>query len=153
MINGGSRFNIIADRVTLVGTVRSLQQNGPATVKAKMDAILKGVTSSYGASYTLDYVETAPVTYNDPKLVAASLPALHAVVPDNVIETLPQMGAEDFSFYQQRIPGFYFFLGVANPERGITAGWHTEYFDIDEEALLIGTRAMATVVADYLHRH
>ena len=151
-INGGSRFNIIADRVTLVGTVRSLQKDGPATVKAKMDAILKGVTSSFGASYTLDYLETAPVTYNDPKLVAASLPALRSVAPDNVIETLPQMGAEDFAFYQQRIPGFYFFVGVANPEKGITAGWHTEYFDLDEQALLIGTRAMATVVADYLHR-
>ena len=152
MINGGSRFNIIADKVTLVGTVRSLQKDGPATVKAKMDAILKGVTSSYGASYTLDYVETAPVTYNDPKLVAASLASLRSVAPDNVIETLPQMGAEDFAFYQQRIPGFYFFLGVGNPEKGITASWHTEYFDLDEQALLIGTRAMATVVADYLHK-
>jgi amidohydrolase len=63
-----------------------------------------------------------------------------------------QMVAEDFAYYQQRIPGFYFFLGVSNPAKKITAMWHTEHFDLDEDALLAGMRAMATVVADYLHR-
>jgi amidohydrolase len=153
MINGGSRYNIIADSVTLTGTVRSLKKDGPETVKAMMDAILKGVTSSRGATYTFDYMQNAPVTYNDPALVTASLPALSSVVgADNLIAPPPQMVAEDFSYYQQRIPGFYFFLGVANPEKKITAMWHTEYFDLDEDALKIGMRAMATVVSDYLHR-
>ena len=153
MINGGSRYNIIADSVTLTGTVRSLKKDGPETVKSMMDAILKGVTSSRGASYTFDYTQNAPVTFNDPALVSASLPALTAVVgAGNLLTPPPQMVAEDFSYYQQRIPGFYFFLGVANPERKITAMWHTEYFDLDEEALKVGMRAMATVAADYLHR-
>lgn len=152
MIDGGSRFNIIADKVTLTGTVRTLSEDGPKTVKGKMEAILKGITSSYGASYTLDYVETTPVVFNNPALVAASLPALRSVAGNQLVEAPPQMVAEDFAFYQQRIPGFYFFLGVSNPEKGITAMWHTEYFDLDEQALLVGTRAMATVVADYLHR-
>jgi amidohydrolase len=62
------------------------------------------------------------------------------------------MGAEDFAYYQQRIPGFYYFLGVANPARNITAMIHTEYFDIDEAAIQMGVRSMATVVADYLYR-
>jgi amidohydrolase len=146
MINGGTRFNIIADRVTMTGTVRTLNPEGPKTVKARMDAILKGITSSYDASYSLEYIETTPVTYNDPKLTAASLPALRAVVGEKLIEAEPQMVAEDFAFYQQRIPGFYFFLGVANPDRGITAMWHTEYFDLDEAALGVGMRAMANVV-------
>jgi amidohydrolase len=152
VINGGSRFNIIADSVTMTGTVRSLNQDGPATVKAKMDAIVSGITASYGATYELDYVETAPVTYNDPGLVAQSLPAMRSVLGDDLVEAEPVMVGEDFSFYQQRIPGFYFFLGVANPDRGITAMWHTEYFDLDEAALLVGMRTMATTVADYLHR-
>jgi amidohydrolase len=146
MINGGTRFNIIADSVTMTGTVRTLNPEGPKTVKARMDAILKGITSSYDASYSLEYIETTPVTYNDPRLTAASLPALRAVVGENLIEAEPQMVAEDFAFYQQRIPGFYFFLGVANPDRGITAMWHTEYFDLDEDALGVGMRAMANVV-------
>ena len=151
-INGGSRFNIIADSVTLTGTVRSLHKDGPATVKARMDAILKGVTQSRDATYEFDYQFFVPVTYNDPALVTASLPALRGVAGDSLVSPPPQMVAEDFAYYQQRIPGFYFFLGVANPDRKITAMWHTEYFDLDEDALRIGMRAMANVVADYLHR-
>ena len=153
MINGGSRYNIIADSVTLTGTVRSLKKDGPETVKSMMDAILKGVTASRGATYTLEYSQNAPVTYNDPSLVNASLPALSSVVgADSLVAAPPQMVAEDFAYYQQKIPGFYFFLGVANPDKKITAMWHTEYFDLDEDALKIGMRAMATVVSDYLHR-
>ncbi len=153
MINGGSRYNIIADSVTLTGTVRSLKKDGPETVKSMMEAILKGVTASRGASYTFEYIQNAPVTFNDPALVTASLPALTAVVgADHLVAAPPQMVAEDFAYYQQKIPGFYFFLGVANPEKKITAMWHTEYFDLDEEALKVGMRAMATVTADYLHR-
>ncbi|HET9268533.1 MAG TPA: amidohydrolase, partial [Vicinamibacterales bacterium] len=81
-INGGSRFNIVADSVTLTGTVRTLTKDGPSRVKAAMDAILKGATSSRGASYVLDYVETTPVVFNDPALVSASLAALRGVVGD-----------------------------------------------------------------------
>jgi amidohydrolase len=151
-IAGGSRYNIVADSVTMTGTVRSLSKDGPAEVKARMEAILKGVTESRGASYTFEYVMNAPVVFNDPALVAASLPALRSVVGDQLVNPLPQMVSEDFAYYQQRIPGFYFFLGVANPAKHITAMWHTEYFDLDEDALAIGTRAMANVVSDYLHR-
>ena len=64
----------------------------------------------------------------------------------------PLMVSEDFAYYQQQIPGFYFFVGVGNPEKGITAMWHTEYYDMDDAALAIGMRAMATVVVDYLSK-
>jgi amidohydrolase len=151
-VNGGSRYNIVADSVTLSGTVRSLDPAGPAFIKARMEAILKGVTESRGASYTFEYTNNAPPVVNDPALVAASMAALRAVAGAGVISPLPQMVSEDFSYYQQKIPGFYFFLGVANPAKKITAMWHTEYFDLDEDALLIGMRAMAAVTADYLFR-
>lgn len=146
-IDGGNRYNIIADKVTLVGTVRSLSPNGPATVKERMDKLLAGTTSSYGATYTLDYIPTAPLTFNEPALAASSRSALEgALGKDNVLSPTPTMVAEDFAFYQQKIPGFYFFLGTGNPERGITANWHTETFDIDEAALPVGVRAMSLVV-------
>ena len=152
-INGGNRYNIVADSVTMQGTVRSLSKDGPATVKAKMTAILTGVTSSYGATYTLDYAEGAPVTYNDPKLAASSSAALVSVFGQDRVQTpLPQMVSEDFAYYAQRVPAFYFFVGVGNPEKGITAMWHTEYYDMDEDGLRVGMRAMATVVLDYLGR-
>jgi amidohydrolase len=152
-IAGGNRYNVIADSVRLEGTVRSFSKDGQATVKAKMEAILKGVTSSYGATYTLDYKDNAPVTYNDPKLAASATAALVTAFGKDRVETpTPQMVSEDFAYYQQRIPGFYFFIGVGNPEKGITAMWHTEYYDMDEDALRIGMRAMATVVWDRLNR-
>jgi amidohydrolase len=153
MMNGGTRYNVIADSVKLEGTVRSFSKDGPATVKSKMEAILKGVTSSYGATYTLDYKEGAPVTFNDPALAARSTAALEAAFgKDRVTRPIPQMVSEDFAYYQQRIPGFYFFVGDGNPEKGITANWHTEYYDMDEEALKVGMTAMATVVLAYLNR-
>jgi amidohydrolase len=152
-IAGGNRYNVIADSVRLEGTVRSFSKDGQATVKAKMEAILKGVTSSYGATYTLDYKDNAPVTYNDPKLAASATAALVTAFGKDRVETpTPQMVSEDFAYYQQRIPGFYFFIGVGNPEKGITAMWHTEYYDMDEDALRIGMRAMATVVIERLSR-
>jgi amidohydrolase len=152
-INGGNRYNVIADSVTVQGTVRTFSKDGPATVKAKMEAILKGVTSSYGATYTLDYKNNAPVTYNEPALAARSRIALEAAFGAHHVLTLPlMMVSEDFAYYQQRMPGFYFFVGVQNVEKGITAMWHTEYYDMDEDALKVGMKAMASVALDYLSR-
>jgi amidohydrolase len=152
-IAGGNRFNIIADSVRMEGTARTLTKDGPAFVRERMDAILKGLTSSYGATYTLDYKEGAPVTYNDPDLTTASRPALEAVAGKaNVMTPPPQMGAEDFAYYQARVPGLFFFLGVGNAKKNITAMIHTEYFDLDEDALPIGVRAMSTVLLDALYR-
>ncbi len=152
-IRGGNRFNIIADSVQMEGTVRTLTKDGPAFMRDRMHAILKGLTSAYGATYELVYDEGAPVTYNDPDLTTASLPALASVVgQDRLVSPPPQMGAEDFAYYQQKVPGLFFFLGVGNAAKKITAMVHTEYFDIDEDALPIGVRAMSTVVLDYLFR-
>ena len=150
-ISGGLRFNVIADSITMTGTTRSLSEAGPSTVKARMTQMLQGITAASGASYDLNFVESSPVVFNNPALVAASLPALEAAVGKaNVSSPAAQMVSEDFAFYQQKIPGFYFFLGINNPEKGITAMWHTEYFDLDEEALRVGMKAMALVVLQYL---
>lgn len=152
-LQAGTRFNVLADSVTMTGTARSLQPDGPATIKAKMSQILEGITAASGARYELEYIEAAPVTYNDPALVAASLPALEAVVGrDKLVVPPAQMVSEDFAFFQQKIPGFYFFLGVANPDKGITAMLHTAEYDLDEDALRVGMQAMAGVVLQYLNR-
>jgi amidohydrolase len=152
-IKGGNRHNIIADKVELTGTVRTLSKDGPATVRAKMEAIAKGVTGAYGATYTLNYIEGTVVTFNEPALARQTRGVLAAVAGEaNVIEPPPQMGAEDFSYYQKEVPGVFFFLGVRNEARNITAMVHTEYFDIDEDTLQLGVRAMSATVFDYLQR-
>jgi amidohydrolase len=94
------------------------------------------------------------VTFNEETLAAASLPVLADVVGGraNILSPPPQMGAEDFALYQQKMPGLFFFLGVGNTARNITAMIHTEYFDMDEAALPIGVRALSSVALDYLYR-
>lgn len=152
-ITGGTRFNVIADSVTMTGTARSLSETGPSLVKTKLTQMLDGITKASGATYELNFVDSSPAVFNNPALVAASVPALEAAVgKNNLSSPLPQMVSEDFAFYQQKIPGFFFFLGIANPDKGITAMWHTENFDLDEEALRVGMKAMAGVVLQYLHR-
>jgi len=152
-ISGGTRFNVIADSVTMTGTARSLSETGIATVKARLTQMVQGITAASGATFDLNFVESSPLVFNNPALVAASLPALEAAVgKTNLSSPLAQMVSEDFAFYQQKIPGFFFFLGVSNAEKGITAMWHTENFDLDEEALRVGMKAMANVVLQYLNR-
>ena len=152
---GGNRFNIIADEVKMEGTMRTLSEDARTKAKALIDQTLKGITAAYGATYELSIPPSNnPVTYNDPKLALATLPTMKRILGEkNLIEPKPQMGAEDFSLYQQLIPGFFYFLGVGNKAKGITAMIHTPEFDADEEALVIGTKVMSNVLLDYLDRN
>ncbi len=153
-IHGGNRFNIIADELKLEGTVRTLDEDVRRRVQRLMQETLAGVTAAYGASFEMQYEEGAAVTYNDPQLVEETLPAMRRVLGEaNVLAPRPQMGAEDFSYFQHVIPGFYYFLGVGNEAKGITAMLHTPEFDVDEESLEVGVKVMANVLLDYLNRH
>jgi amidohydrolase len=153
-IHGGNRFNIIADEVRLEGTVRTLSESVRADVQRLMRETLAGVTSAYGATFDLKFEENAAVTYNEPALVAETVPQLRRTLGDaNVSARPPRMVAEDFSYYEQVVPGFFFFLGVGNKAKGITAMVHTAEFDVDEDSLVIGVNVMSNVVLDYLERH
>jgi amidohydrolase len=152
-IHGGNRFNIIADEVVLEGTMRTLSEDVRSKAHDMMKKTLDGITSAYGASAELEFKQPNPVTYNDPKLVEETLPTLKRILGDkNLMTPKPQMGAEDFSEYQKIIPGFFYFLGVGNKAKGITAMIHTPEFDADEEALVVGVKLMSNVLLDYLDR-
>jgi amidohydrolase len=152
-IHGGNRFNIIADEVVMEGTMRTLNEEVRAKAHEMMKRTLDGITSAYGATAELEFAIPNPVTYNDPKLVDETLPTMKRLLGEKGITMpKPQMGAEDFSEYQKIVPGFFYFLGVGNKARGITAMIHTPEFDADEEALVIGAKLMANVLLDYLDR-
>lgn len=154
IIQGGNRFNIVADEVKLEGTVRTLSEDVRKKAQSMMRETLDGITKAYGASYEMNYVEGAAVTYNEPSLVEETLPTIrHIVGEKNVISPKPQMGAEDFSYFQRVVPGFYYFLGVGNRAKGITAQIHTPEFDLDEDSLVIGVKVMSNVLLDYLDHH
>jgi amidohydrolase len=153
-IQGGSRFNVIAGEVKMTGTMRTLSEEVRARAQTLMRETLQNVTAAYGATFALEFEKSSnPVTYNDPKLVQQTLPTIERVVgATKLVPLKPFMPAEDFSHFQKVVPGFYYFLGVGNKPKGITAGWHTPDFDVDEESLVVGVRVMSNVLLDYLER-
>jgi amidohydrolase len=154
LIQGGRRNNIIADEVKMEGTMRTLNEEVRQRAQALMKETLQNVTAAYGATYELKIEEQTAVTFNEPKLVEETLPMIRRVVgAGNTLSIKPFMPAEDFSYFQKVSPGFYYFLGVGNRARGITASWHTPDFDIDEESLVVGVKVMSNVLLDYLDRH
>ena len=153
-IQGGRRFNIIAGEVKMTGTMRTLNDTVRERAQALMRETLQSVTAAYGATFELTFENGNPVTYNEPSLVERTLPTIRRVVGDsNAVTLKPFMPAEDFSYFQKVIPGFYYFLGVGNKAKGLTPMWHTADFDVDEESLVVGVKVMSNVLLDYLDRH
>jgi amidohydrolase len=153
-IHGGNRFNIIADEVTLEGTIRTLDAAVRRDIKERLQRTVSGVAATHGVTATLRYVgEGNTVTVNDAALTRASVPSLQRVYgAEKTKEVKPQMGAEDFASFAEKVPALYIKMGMKNEARGITAMIHTEDFDIDERVLPQGVQAMSTLVWDYLAR-
>jgi amidohydrolase len=152
-IHGGNRENIIAGEVELRGTVRTYSEKVQDRVIELMQRTLKGVTDAHGATYELDYRKGYPSILNREEIGNRALKSIERIVGEkNVIDTLPGMGGEDFSYFSRVVPGFYYRLGVANVEKGITAGVHTAEFDVDESCLKVAVKTMAAVVCDALDR-
>jgi amidohydrolase len=153
-ISGGTRFNVIASEVKMTGTMRTHNETVRERALALMRETLSNVTAAYGATFELSMGGSNPVTYNEPSLVEETLPTIRAIVgAQNTLAIKPFMPAEDFAHYQKLVPGFFYFLGVGNRAKGITAGWHTSDFDVDEESLVVGVKVMSNVLLDYLDRH
>jgi len=153
-IHGGNRFNIIADQVTMEGTLRTLDTEVRREMKERIQRTVTGVAATHGLTAALRWVgEGNLATMNDAALTRASVPSLQRVYgAAQTKEVKPQMGAEDFAALADRVPGLYIKMGVRNEAKGITAMIHTEDFDVDERVLPLGVKAMSTLVWDYLAR-
>jgi amidohydrolase len=153
-IHGGQRHNIIPADVTLTGTIRTFRPEMSILAEERLRAILKGVTESAGATgEVVRYERGAPATINQPELTHESVPALErAVGASHVTRIPPAMGSEDFSFFANEVPGFYYRLGQVKP--GTTSGdHHTPTFLADDGSIPVGITAMSYVIMDYLARH
>jgi amidohydrolase len=150
IVRGGERFNIIPAQVHLEGTVRTYSHEVRDTIERRMGEILAGITAAGGGDYELEYERGTPPTINDSTLTARMAPTLERVAgAENVHVLDPIMAAEDFAYFSNRIPGFYFSLGTTKP--GTTSGWnHTPNFMADDSAIPVGIRAMSSLVLDYL---
>ena len=139
-INGGYNFNIIADKVILNGTARSYTNNNKTIIKKRMKEIINGVEKMYNAKIKLNYKDGYPPLINDEMASKNVSNAATKIVGSNVIKPYLSMGGEDFSYYTNKIPGCFFFLGTSPKDRPpMSTPQHCSHFDIDEEAMLIGS--------------
>ena len=152
-IHGGVRNNIIPDEVELLGTIRALDPEVRERLHERVRKLATGIAESHDAEAEVEIVRGNPITWNDPELARRLRPTLERVAgAERVIEPLPWTGAEDFSRYQQRVPGIFLFLGINPPgvDAADVAPNHAPHFTIDEDALEIGLRALAHAALDTL---
>jgi amidohydrolase len=154
-IHGGIRNNIIPDSVKLVGTIRTFDDAIQADVHNRVTTTAANIASAAGATAEVKIDKGYPVTVNDPDLVAATLPSLQKVVGEKDLYEVPLVtGAEDFSYFAQRVPGFYFFLGATprGQDPAKAPSNHSPKFFLDETTLVVGLEALTTVALDYMER-
>ena len=152
-ITSGTRFNIIPESSEMIGTVRTLDPKMREMIETRMKEMVEGIAKAYGGEASIIFQNNTSITYNDETLTARILPSLQTVAgEENVIIMKATTGGEDFSFFQEKVPGVYFFLG------GMTAGntesfpHHTPDFMIDESGLLLGVKAFTQISIDYLNQ-
>jgi amidohydrolase len=154
-IHGGVRNNIIPDSVEMIGTIRSLDAKMRDDIHARIKRTVENIAASAGATAEVTITTGYPITYNDPALTEKIAPTLRRVAgAQNVRVVNATLGAEDFSFFQQKVPGLFFWLGTRpkNQTAEEAASNHSPLFYVDESGLGLGVRAMAHVAVDYLRQ-
>jgi amidohydrolase len=148
-IQGGVRYNIIPDRVVLEGTIRTLDEGMRKDVQARIRRTVEHVAQASGARAEVVIDRMTDVTFNDPRLVERMLPTLQRVAGKAIAQALPATTAEDFSEYQKKVPGMFFFLGITPPGTEPVVN-HSPRFVVDEAAMPVGVRVLAHLAVDYL---
>ena len=152
-IHGGNRFNIIPEEVEMVGTIRTLDEAMRDDIHKRIKTTAEMIAASQGASVQVEIEKPYAVTINDEELTALMVPTLKRVAGDANVKVQPKTtGAEDFAFYQQKIPGLFYFVGITPPGTDMTkvAVNHSPKFFVDESGLLLGIRSLAALAIDYL---
>ena len=150
---GGNRSNIVPDEIELEGTVRAFDENVRKSIHDRIRSIATNIAESAGAAATVEFGLGYPVTRNDPALTERMVPTLRRVAGADNVRVGPLTGtAEDFSYFQQQVPGMFFFLGVTPRDQDYTKAPqnHSPLFFADESALPVGVRVMTNLALDYL---
>jgi amidohydrolase len=151
--HAGVRHNIVPDTAEMSGTIRTFDPGMRSSIHEQIERIATSVAESMGAVATVEIDPGLPVTFNDPGLTESMLPTLQAVYGrDNVRLGEPVTGAEDFAFYQEAVPGLFFFIGGRPADVPLEKAIpnHSPLFYVDEGALVLGVEAMSQLAVDYL---
>lgn len=150
-IHGGSAFNVIAETVTLEGTVRSYDETLRKSMPERMDRICKGIALALRGTYEVDYRFGYPILVNDADMIRLWKDVANEIVGQEEVLDMPAMAAsDDMAFFLEKVPGCYFFVGAGNEEKGLNKPVHTSLFDFDEDALVVGAEVMASLALRYL---
>lgn len=150
-LHAGHANNVIADTAWMSGTVRYFNPTYSGYFSKRVEQIIAGICQSHGASYELDYQAFYPPVINDSNIAELVRSVAEAVIetPAGVVPECQTMGGEDMSFFLQQVPGCYFFLGAANPEKNLAYPHHHPRFDFDETALSMGVEIFVRCVEKF----
>lgn len=151
-ITSGVRFNIIPESAEMIGTIRTLDYGMKDHINRRMEEMVPAIAKTYGGDATIVIQDMTDITYNEPKLVEQMLPTIKRVAGEPNVQTQKaKTGAEDFSYFQREVPGFFIFLGGMTPGNQAAFPHHTPDFKIDESGLLLGVKALTEMSLDYLN--
>ena len=152
-MHGGARKNIIPDAVEMSGTIRSFDEEMRADIHARIQHVAENIAAANGAYAEVKIEKAVAVTNNEEKLTQRMAPSLKRVAGEDRVQVQPRvMVAEDFSYFQQQVPGMFFFLGITPKDQDMftAAPNHSPRFFVDETALVTGVRALTAITVDYL---
>ncbi|NCQ15982.1 MAG: amidohydrolase [Flavobacteriales bacterium] len=151
-ITAGTRFNIIPENAEMIGTVRTLDPDMKEKIIRRMNEMVPAIAKAFGGDASIHFQNNTSITFNDLALTAKMLPTLEAIAgKENVELVKATTGGEDFSFFQEEIPGFYYFLGGLSPENTEAYPHHTADFLIDDSGMLLGIKSLSQLTLDYLN--
>ncbi len=154
-IHGGVRYNIIPEDLYMLGTIRTLNADMRTQILQRIREVATKTAESNNAEIEVWIDEGYPVTYNEVSLYNQMLPTLKRAAGEENVEIIkPITGAEDFSFFQEQVPGLYFFIGGCPPNMDHTkvAGHHTPDFYVDDSGMKLGMKAMMGLTLDYMSK-
>lgn len=150
-INGGYNFNVIADNVVLNGTTRAYSEENIQLIKTRLNEIIEGTEKTFNCKIELKYMDGYPPTINDDKCAENVLQSAKKIVGEGAGNPYLSMGGEDFSYFLHKKPGAFFFVGSAPKDREpMSTPHHCSHFDIDENALLIGSSLFVQIIEDLI---
>ena len=152
-ITSGTRFNVIPESAEMIGTVRTLNPQMRTMIIRRMTEMASDIAKAYGGTATIDWQNNTIVTYNDPALTTKAISTLKKVAGDDKVLGMKAVtGGEDFSYFQEKIPGVYFFLGGMTPGNKKPYPHHTPDFQIDDAGMLLGVKSLTQLALDFLNQ-
>jgi len=155
-IHGGVRSNIIPENLYMLGTIRTLDSEMRKTVLKRLEEIVSNVSKANNAKSKITYLVSYPITFNNPELYNEMLPSLERAIGQQNVNFMDAVtGAEDFSYFQEKVPGLYFFIGGTKigEDPKLAAPHHTPDFYVDDSSMLTGLKSMTTLTLDYLNNN